>query len=470
MPRPTVTPRSHERRFGLDELFFSTTDRKGIIISGNRVFARVSGWSAQELIGEPHNILRHPDMPRVVFKLLWAEIEAGRPIVAYVKNLARDGGFYWVIASVVPIPQGYLSVRFKPSSPLLGVVSDLYARLRAVEAAIEDRGGTRGEAMAASAEALTTALEGLGFAGYREFMLAFVPAELKSRDAGMRAAPSSARGVRASTGDAALRGMHGDVAALERFLHEEFTHLDEFVTLSGTLAQKSRFVTTLAQDVRLTSQNVSIAARRLESGGLPISVVGHAIQELADSSATVIRSLSQQTTELAEALRDLSFRIAIARLQAQSAGAFVAELEGAEGDGDGVATPVGRVCQSISALSSCLDGGLQGMFGSYAAIEAGLTQASEGARQLNTLLRTLDMARLTGKVEVSRLGDAREFVLLFDKVQAELARAEQEMREFGTTIEAIRSAAARGLAEREPILEGLQRIDATARRLEQANV
>ena len=78
------------REFAAEELFFSTTDPKGRIQRANSVFERISAYSWNELKNKPHNIIRHPDMPRVVFQLLWDHIQGGHPIVAYVKNLAHD--------------------------------------------------------------------------------------------------------------------------------------------------------------------------------------------------------------------------------------------------------------------------------------------------------------------------------------------------------------------------------------------
>src|ERR1051325_11042360 len=125
------------RHFELEELFFSTTDLAGRIQRANSVFRRIADFSWDELKNKAHNIIRHPDMPRVVFQILWDHIQAGRPVVAFVKNLAHDGRYYWVVALVIAIPDGYLSVRFKPTSPLLSTVQRLYSELKAVESAIE---------------------------------------------------------------------------------------------------------------------------------------------------------------------------------------------------------------------------------------------------------------------------------------------------------------------------------------------
>lgn len=87
MSRTRPMPRARESAFGLDELFFSITDRRGHIRSGNAVFTRTSGYPTSELIGAPHNLIRlirHPDVPRVIFRLLWTFLEAERPIATYV--------------------------------------------------------------------------------------------------------------------------------------------------------------------------------------------------------------------------------------------------------------------------------------------------------------------------------------------------------------------------------------------------
>lgn len=85
------------------ELIVSMTDKKGYIIYANDVFCKVAGYEHSEVIGQPHNFIRHPDMPRSVFKLLWDRVLAGKSIYAFVKNRAKNGNYYWVKAFVTPI-------------------------------------------------------------------------------------------------------------------------------------------------------------------------------------------------------------------------------------------------------------------------------------------------------------------------------------------------------------------------------
>jgi PAS domain S-box-containing protein len=121
MAKYDFKPTGKERTFGEDEVIVSKTDIKGKILYGNEVFLKISGYPESEIVGAPHSILRHPHMPRCVFKLLWNKIEAGDEIFAYVMNMANGGDHYWVFAHVTPSFDaegkivGYHSNRRKPS-------------------------------------------------------------------------------------------------------------------------------------------------------------------------------------------------------------------------------------------------------------------------------------------------------------------------------------------------------------------
>ncbi|MDF2181482.1 PAS domain-containing protein [Neptuniibacter sp. CAU 1671] len=116
------------------KLIVSRTDTKGIITHVNRAFVEMSGYSKEELIGANHAILRHPDMPTVAFEDLWKTIESGKKWHGYVKNLRKDGCYYWVKATVIPNIRngklvGYTSVRRKPSRSKISESETLYATL-----------------------------------------------------------------------------------------------------------------------------------------------------------------------------------------------------------------------------------------------------------------------------------------------------------------------------------------------------
>lgn len=134
-----VAPTLKEARFGEEEIIVSKTDPKGRITYVNQVFLKIAGYEEHELLGQPHNIIRHPEMPRSVFKFLWDTIGAGNEIFAYVKNMTKAGDFYWVFAHVTPTFDasrrivGYHSNRRTPERAAIGSIEPLYADLRAEE-------------------------------------------------------------------------------------------------------------------------------------------------------------------------------------------------------------------------------------------------------------------------------------------------------------------------------------------------
>jgi PAS domain S-box-containing protein len=98
----SVMPTDVELFFDKGDIIVSKTDLKGRITYANQTFCQIAGYSEAELMGQPHSIIRHPDMPRAVFKLLWDTLFEGREVFAYVKNMARNGAYYWVFAHVTP--------------------------------------------------------------------------------------------------------------------------------------------------------------------------------------------------------------------------------------------------------------------------------------------------------------------------------------------------------------------------------
>ena len=129
-----VSGREHE--FEAGQTLVSATDLDSRITYCNPAFVAVSGYDAAELLGQPHNIVRHPDMPREAFRDMWATLQEGRPWTQVVKNRRKNGDHYWVLANVTPVVEngravGYMSVRSKPTRAQVQEAEALYARMRA---------------------------------------------------------------------------------------------------------------------------------------------------------------------------------------------------------------------------------------------------------------------------------------------------------------------------------------------------
>jgi PAS domain S-box-containing protein len=163
MKRKDIVPTNQERVMRENDFIVSKTDMTGRIIYGNEIFIEFSGYSEEELLGSQHNIIRHPDMPRAVFKLLWDYLAEDKEIFAFVKNMSKDGGFYWVFAQVAPMRgadkqrAGYTSVRRKPNPKAIPIVEDVYRAMLDAERAAGPK-----DAMVASGAVLSNVLKDKG--------------------------------------------------------------------------------------------------------------------------------------------------------------------------------------------------------------------------------------------------------------------------------------------------------------------
>ncbi len=167
-----IQPSGVERSFDARDIIVSKTNLKGHITYANSIFQDLSGYTEKEILGQPHAMVRHPDMPRAIFKLLWDTIQSGREIFAYVVNISKNGDHYWVLAHVTPSfdadgqISGYHSNRRVPNRKSLdSVVRPLYKTLLD----IENRPENRKDNLKESSQALTGILGEKGVA-YDEFI------------------------------------------------------------------------------------------------------------------------------------------------------------------------------------------------------------------------------------------------------------------------------------------------------------
>ncbi|OOV87621.1 PAS domain-containing protein [Oceanospirillum linum] len=171
MKPKSIKPTQIERKMRPEDFIVSKTDAKGRITYCNPIFLEFSGYTEQELLGVQHNIIRHPDMPRTAFKLAWDTIQSGKEFFAYVKNMSKDGSFYWVLAHMTPDmgnngqPMGYTSVRRCPRPEALDAIIPIYEQLLSAE-----KGAGSRDALDAGFQVLDTLLKQEGKT-YEELVL-----------------------------------------------------------------------------------------------------------------------------------------------------------------------------------------------------------------------------------------------------------------------------------------------------------
>lgn len=135
MKNSHITPTNKEKVMDANDFIVSKTDTKGILTYCNEIFIEMSGYEESGLLGKNHNIIRHPDMPRAAFKLVWDTISAGKEFFAFVKNMSSCGGFYWVFTHIAPdydqggAITGYTSVRRAPNRTAISAITPLYEQM-----------------------------------------------------------------------------------------------------------------------------------------------------------------------------------------------------------------------------------------------------------------------------------------------------------------------------------------------------
>ena len=356
-----IEPEAAEMPFGIEELFYSRTDKRGVIASGNEVFKRISGFSWQQLLGAPHRILRNPDTPRAIFHLMWRSIQGGEPCVAYLRNKTQDGRAYWVIATVVPMNDGYQSVGIKPTSPLLATVKTLYASLVQAEQG-------EGQTPEMSEQRLIAELGQLGYPDYQSFMQAALLAECRARNNNplMSAFFSESDKVTASL---------DSTSKLQVDLLRSFDRLRDLPT------------------------NMRIIASRLEPSGGPISAI-------SDIYSATSGALFQEITAFAEGKKSLSRRMQhsfekaiFLRICALLQGEVVLRAKGESADHAGVERRVET--EILGKLRLRCEGQARTGLIEAEQLAGAMSRASSDLRRS---MLGLDTIRVMGRVESGRLG------------------------------------------------------------------
>jgi PAS domain S-box-containing protein len=412
-----ITPLSEAREFNAHEIFFSTTDAKGVILTGNDVFARVSGFSKQELYGQPHNIIRHPDMPRAAYFLLWANLLQGRPFAGYVKNMAKDGRFYWVFVVAVPATNHrFLSVRFKPSTPLREKVEGLYKAMLAAENQVLAAGGREKEAVDASLKVAVAAITGLGFASYDDFSQLALNQEMKAHVTRKK-----------STG----------VAAYDR-VDALFHQLDGFVELNHSLQQKAANVLAIADGFRLHSFNVNITADHCGEMGKGLGIVAGFLGDCSRQMSQCIDTLHRHIDEVMKVTEDINTSISMAHLQMEMIQVYQAEMHNQEGANEDAELRVLEECFTTSTETN-----LKGI----ESLRTILPQLCECRDSITKIALTIEMTQVLGNTETARIPESSALVSMFAEFRTKMVATRAQLDELSKVIDRVTEITSLAVAE-----------------------
>lgn len=467
MKKPTITPTNQAREFLADELFCSTTDLRGVIETGNDVFFRVAGYDEAEVVGQPHNLIRHPDMPRGAFKLVWQHLLAGKPVAAYVKNLARNGDYYWVLAMIAPIDGGFLSVRSKPCAPLFAAVQALYRDMRAAELAAEPAA-----AMTASAQVLAQRLTTLGYADYDDFMArALLPQELAARKAQVGALAAKRDGSTCSTEDPVQQAIARASAELQRTFGQLKTatvRLGPVLEGNGRAVEASRAVTRVAEGIGLMAMNVSLRAVQLGETGLGTGVIAGFLGDGATQLRARVQELAARLQTLTVRLGEVVVESGWAELEYEMVLRAFDEAAAARANGTASADSTRRRMLGLSRLRV----GVMGTRRRMVAALGPFLQALPGIRALadsaHELIIALEAGQVGGRVESARLPEQHSMESLLVDLQGQLAAARAHLTEVNDSVASLSDLRAVMAATERVVLEGAAALERNIAALEQA--
>ncbi len=413
MRKPKVEPKNVESPFHPNEIFFSSTDLKGIILTGNDVFVNVSKYSRDELIGKPHNIIRHPDMPRIVFKLLWDYIQSGETIVAYVKNLAKDGSYYWVLASVFPVKNEsgdiirYLSIRIKPTTEIFNLIPELYREVLQVE----EEGG-----MEAAYKYLLERIKELGFENYDDFMMTAFIKEFKEKMPYLKIENNKIK-----------VGEFIDVIEKLESIIKQFYEAEKISTLfedfRNILLEKSKSISSFTEDIRIISLNASVESLKLGSFGSVFSVLSQEMRKNAEISAKHIVKINRLINQSTKTIRTILFNLFLSNLQIYMLEDFLSKCE--DCTSEEFYMDIENFYYLFNTSSQNLDKNQELL--QY--LHRDLENVLSTIEKIFTIIEELEFLHINGKIESAHLNELK-FGIIFKQVKELVDKSQSSLVEI----------------------------------------
>jgi aerotaxis receptor len=428
---------------------YSQTNLKGIITEANEVFAEVSGYAVEEMIGKPHNIVRHPDMPKEAFADLWKSLKAGRPWKGIVKNRRKDGGYYWVVANVSPVREGdqivgYQSLRHRPTRDQVRAAEAAYRRIREGDRSLRIEEGRAVPVHSGWYAYVTHPSASFAWASYWAVAATLAGFALLLAGPGhplLRAAAVAIFAMNVFAASLArlvtLPHLQRDLEGMEAYLESVLStgDLKTPFTLDqhGRSGQVAARLALLMSWVLATVQCIGDAVVRVEESTHQVFRGIQDIDKAAGSQHAATASVAAATTELGLSIREMSDHLHATENAVTSSGRQATEgasrAEKASARIELLATVIGSAAKEVEALGA----------------------SSEEVGQIAATIREIadqtNLLALNASIEAARAGDAgRGFAVVANEVRRLADRTTQATGDIDSLIVKIRSESDRAIS------------------------
>ncbi len=429
------------------EFIYSRTDLKSIIVEANEAFAQISGYRREEMIGQPHNMVRHPDMPPEAFADMWRDLQAGRPWRGLVKNRRSDGGYYWVVANASPVREngrivGYQSVRARPAREEVQAAEAAYRRIREGDRSIRIEHGRVVPArtpLLARLNAPTTQSVGCGL-----LLIALSAASI----VGLRPDSELARGLLQGLGVLGLLWsayfLFGFLPRLQADARALDVHLAQLLS-SGDLRRRFelRRMDTLGKISRDIDRFVSSVQATMQG-------MGDTAEQVAQVSAEVgtgVGSLNESTRVQGDATSSAAAGIEQITVSIGEVAEHAAATRRAAQDASAVSARGGELSARASATIQDLAATVRKTAGQVELLGTQSAEISRITGVIREIAEQTNLLALNAAIEAARAGEqGRGFAVVADEVRKLAERTSQATSEIGSMIGAIQGETGKAVA------------------------